>query len=88
MFQHIKDNAITITISAFVGVLTFVISQTWTISQSYSQLQDRINYIEKTYVNKTEFEKLQVKMDYILENIGEVKDDVKDLKKSFIPWQK
>jgi hypothetical protein len=27
-------------------------------------------------------------MDYILENIGEVKDDVKDLKKSFIPWQK
>jgi hypothetical protein len=85
MFQHIKDNAITITISAFVGVLAFVISQTWTISQSYSQLQDRINYIEKTYVNKTEFEKLQVKMDYILENIGEVKDDVKDLKKSFIP---
>ncbi len=88
MFQHIKDNAITITISAFVGVLAFVISQTWTISQSYSNLQERINYIEKTYVNKTEFEKLQVKMDYILENIGEVKDDVKDLKKSFIPWQK
>lgn len=88
MFQQIKDNAITITFSAFAGLLTFVISQTRWISQSYSQLQDRINYLEKTYVNKTEFEKLQVKMDYISESLSEIKSDLKDLKQSFISWKK
>jgi len=80
-----KDNAITITFTAFIGLLCFVISRTRQIAQRYSKLSDSINYIEKTYVNKTEFEKLQVKMDYISENIGEIKSDIKDLKRSFIP---
>ncbi len=80
-----KDNAITITFTALIGLLCFTISRTWQIAQHYNQLAESISYIEKTYVNKTEFEKLQVKMDYISENIGEIKQDLKELKQSFIP---
>ncbi len=84
MLEKIKNNAVTITISTFVGIIVFAISQTWTFSRGYSDFEDRISYIEKTYVNKTEFEKLQVKMDFILQSLWEIKDDMKDLKNNFI----
>lgn len=84
MLEKFKNHAFTITIGSFVGIIVFAVSQTWTFSRSYSDFEDRISYIEKTYVNKTEFEKLQVKMDFILESLWEIKDDMKDLKNNFI----
>ncbi|HMY80502.1 MAG TPA: hypothetical protein PLW93_01275 [Candidatus Absconditabacterales bacterium] len=83
MNLNFKDNAVTLTFTALIGLLCFTISRTWQIAQRYSSLNDAIAYIEKTYVNKTEFEKLQVKMDYISENVGEIKQDIKELKQSF-----